>query len=196
VVDLTRMRQTLKKQAEAKANTKPTMNLEAIKSELLQWLAELKLPPGIEATNWEELLQEFPSDPDDNRESGLAVRLALRLCTRENRYLISIMECLDPDSRGVGIVSAHVNWQAYERMIQKAIDESYRGQFDDLLRAKHTLWVQTFRPRELVEALNYCAMAILSNELTVEPDRNMEIEAIPHTQPTAPHFPKNIDEQG
>lgn len=193
---LERMRQTVRKQDRKEAATKPTLNLEAIKEELLQWLAELKLPPEIEATSWEELLQEFPSDPDDNRESGLAVRLALRLCTRENRYLISIMECLDPDSRGVGIISAHVNWQAHERMIQKAIDESYRGQFDDLLRAKHTLWAQTFLPRELREALNYCAMAILSNELTAEPDQNMEIEAVPHAQPSAPRFPKNIDEQG
>ena len=173
------------------------MDLEAVKKELLKWLAELKLPSGSSAESWKNLVQEFPPQTaEKDLTSGLRVRLALPLCTKENRYLISIMECLEPDSQGVYIISAHVNWKADELMMQKLVDEGYHGRFNDLLKAKHTLWAQTFRPKGLPEALNSCAIAILTNELVARPESRLRVETIPHSQPPSPRFPKPVDEQG
>ena len=114
MADLTAMKQAILKQAKEEKSTEPLMDIEAIKSEMLPWLAELKLPPNVEVDSWEDLLQEFPAKPGDEEGKGLRVRLALRLCTADNKYLISIMECLDYDSRGVYLISAHVYWQADE----------------------------------------------------------------------------------
>ncbi len=174
---------------------KPLMDIAAARKELLEWLAPLRLPAGVEAVSWEDLIQQIPTHPEEEKEStGLRVRLALRLCTREHRYLISIMECLDPDSRDVYTVSTHVDWKSDERQMQKLVDEGYRGQFDDLLRARHTLWAQTFREKQLGSALNCCATAILANEMVAEPDQKLKAEAVPRLQSSSPRFPKPIDE--
>lgn len=191
---LSRIKEALLKRAKEEKSSEPLMNIEAIKSEMLPWLAELKLPPNAEVDSWEDLVQEFPAKPGDEEGKGLRVRLALRLCTADNKYLISIMECLDYDSRGVYLISAHVNWKADEKHTQKLVDEGYLGGFDDVLRAKHTLWAQTFRAKELAGALDSCTKAILSNELRVTQDLKLPVEPIPYSQPSSPRFPKPVDE--
>jgi len=169
----------------------PLMDVEAVKADLLGWLAELKLPSGCKAASWADLIHVFPANPEDIKQtSGVRVRLALQLNTRQNKYLVSVMECLNRDSRGVYLISVHVNWRVPERQVQKLIDENYRGHFDDVLRARHTLWAQTFRPEELGEALGSCVKAILSNELVAAKPQEPELEPIKHPQGLPPRFPQ------
>ncbi len=169
----------------------PPVNIPALKADLLKYLGDLKLPAGCSAASWDELIQEFPIPSDDQtRKSGLRMRLALRLYTKANTYLLSIMECLDPDSVGVFLISVHVNWTLPEKQHQKIVEESYRGQFDDVLRAKHTLWAQSFRPRELPDALVSCFRSVLSHELIAGPARVLTETNVTHQQPTIAHFPK------
>jgi len=169
----------------------PLMNVEATKADLLKWLADLKLPSGSTAQSWDELIQIFPASPSEQNEaSGVKMRLALRLFTVENTYLVSVMECLERDSRGVCLISVHVNWRLPERQVQKMVEESYRGQFDDTLRAKHALWAQTYRSREFPDALSACFKAILSHELKAGqlPDESMT--PIHPVLSAVAHFPK------
>lgn len=169
----------------------PLMDVEAVKTDLLDWLVELKLPSGCKAASWADLIHVFPADPEDVKQtSGVRVRLALQLNTRQNKYLVSVMECLNRDSRGVYLISVHVNWRVPERQVQKLIDENYRGHFDDVLRARHTLWAQTFRPEELGEALGSCVKAILSNELVAAKPQEPESEPIKHPRGLPPRFPQ------
>jgi len=166
-----------------------------LKEQLLNWLAEIRIPTGTAADSWEDLIQEFPTNKDEVPESGLELRLAIRLATRENRYLITVMECMSLDSRGIGIVSTHINWKPNERRIQATVEKTYTGEFDDILRAKHTLWAQSFKIEDFMAALCNCAIAILSMELTVAPDDPLKVESIPWCQPQAMHVPKPIDEE-
>lgn len=184
------------KTRQEQAAARPLLDLDAVKTELFQWLAELKLPAEAEVSSWEELVREFPAELEDKERTGVRVRLALGLCTKENRYLISIMECLDVDSRGVYLISAHVNWKADELKIQKKVDEGYLGHFDDVLRAKHALWAQTFRLQEFTDALGRCAIAILGHELVHRPDQLIDVESIVQPRVASPSFPEPTDELG
>jgi hypothetical protein len=154
-------------------------------------VADLKLPAGSSAQSWEELIQTFPALPSElNETSGVRMRLALRLFTTDNTYLISVMECLERDSRGTYLISVHVNWSLQERQVQKMVEESYRGQFDDTLRAKHALWAQTYRSREFPDALAACFKAILSHELKAGLERNESATPINPVLPTVARFPE------
>jgi hypothetical protein len=172
-------------------STLPLMNVAAAREELLKWLSDLKLPSDSSAKSWDELIQVFPALPSEQQEtSGVKMRLALRLFTAENTYLISIMECLERDSRGVYLISVHVNWRVQERQVQKMVEESYRGQFDDTLRAKHALWAQTYRTREFPDALSACFKAILSHELKAGHEPNESATPLNPVQPAVVSFPK------
>ena len=166
-----------------------------LKEILVNWLAEMKIPAGTDADSWADLIQVFPINEDDARTSGLEMLLAVRLATRENRYLITVMRSLSSDHPEVGAVSTYVNWQPTEKRMQAAVERTYTGEFDDILRAKHTLWAQTFKIHEFRDALCSCAIAILSKELTVAPDEPLKVESIPWCQPTALHVPEPIDEE-
>lgn len=169
----------------------PLMNIEGVRGDLLDWLAEFRLPSGSQAQSWADLVQVFPAEPEDKEAtSGVRIRLALRMATKENQYLIAIMECLARDSRGVYLLSVHVNWKPREQQIQKLVEEHYRGHFDDVLRARHTLWAQTFRDGELSEALTSSVKAILSNELVAQKLPEIDCEKLKHPQPTIARFPK------
>jgi hypothetical protein len=100
------------------------------------------------------------------------------------------MECLERDSRGVYLISVHVNWKMQERQMQKLVEEGYRGRFDDTLRAKHALWAQTYRPREFTDALSACFKAILSHELKAGHEMPDSARPINPVKPSVAHFPK------
>ena len=156
------------KQAIVKQHRKdlPLMDVEKVRREVLDWLRQVKYPAGSDGDSWEDDLRVYPPGEGDKKvKSGLKVRLALTLQTARNTYLLSIMECLAPDSREVYILSAYVNWQTNEKRFQEALDRGYLGRFEDVLRARHTVWAQTFRENELHEALDACARALLGNEL-------------------------------
>lgn len=140
------------------------MDIAKIKLGLLDWLAQLKFPPYEGLNGWDDCIREFAVKEDEPR-GGLRIRLALRLHTGQNCYLLSIMECPDSGSPDVHILTAHVNWKQQEWQIQRVLDDSYGHGFKDMLKAKHTVWAQTFRDYELHEALNAAAIAILGNEL-------------------------------
>ena len=169
----------------------PRVDVENAKQELLDWLSQLKLPAYPAANSWEDCLLVFDDKPGEEiPEEGLKIRLALRLFTRENSYLIAIMECLDQKARGVSLLSTHVNWKNDERLVQKAIEEKYVGQFTDMPRAKHIIWAQTFRERELHEALNATAIAILGHELVGErPSTGDDCDLLTHPISAAAAFP-------
>lgn len=170
---------------------KPLLDVEATRAELLHWLTEMKLPPGSKASAWEGLVQVFPGKPEENSAtSGVRLRLALPLATKENKYLIAILECLELDSRGTYLICVYVNWKAPERQMQKLVEEGYRGHFDDVLRGRHTLWAQTFRSGELTGALACCVKAVLSNELVSHPEGPLEVEKLRITSPAPARFPK------
>ena len=173
----------------------PLMDIEGIKQELLDWLAQIPFPAYPGAVCWEDCLQAFPAAPDEKQQkSGISIRLTLPLYTRENKYLIAIMESLDPASRGVYFLSVHANWKSNERCLQKALEEAYTGLFDDALKAKHAIWVQTFQKGELHEALNGCALAILGQELVGESYTEKEGESVEQVYPTIVRFPRRVKE--
>jgi hypothetical protein len=144
----------------------PLMDVEKMRQGVLDWLRQIRYPSGSPGSSWEDLLRVYPTEEGDKQlESGVIIRLALALHTTQNAYLLSLMECLAPDSREVYILCAHVNWKESEKRLQKSLDEGYVGSFEDVLRARHTVWAQTFRESELPEALNSCALALLGREL-------------------------------
>jgi hypothetical protein len=194
---LEQLKDGIRAQAEQEQARLPLMNVEKMREELLSWLAVMKLPVGVEAESWEDLIQVFPAEEGEQEmDTGVRARLALRLSTRENRYLISILESLEPDSRGTYLIGAHVNWKSDELKKQQRVDREYRGTYDDLLRSRHVLWAQTFREGELEEALNSCALAIMNNELVAEPTPALETKPIPRQQASPPEFPTADDEPG
>ena len=123
----------------------------------------------------------------------MRVRLAVRLNTKAHRYLIAILESLDPNSRGVDFISVYVNWKEDEYRFQQVVESSYAGHFDGTLKAKHTLWAQTFRRRELLDALNSCAVAILGHEL-IAPRTDETLDTVKHRPGEIPSFPEPLDD--
>ena len=172
----------------------PLMDLSAIKKDLLRWLEQLPVPGDVDG-GWEQLVQEFPAEPEDAKEDkGICIRLTVRLTTATNRYMIALMESLDPKNRSVYFATVHVNWKEDEYRKQEAVEQSYSGEFDGLLKAKHNLWTQTFRVHEIHKTLDSCAFAILGHELTKQPKKEMRGERISHDIVTAPDFPETIEE--
>jgi len=169
----------------------PLMDIDEVKTEFLAWLAEVRFPACPDAASWEECLQVFPPEPEEKQlESGRRIRLALRFYTRENQYLIALSENLAPESRGVYSLSIHVNWQEKEKQLQKLVEETYTGHFEDSLRAKHTLWAQTVRVEDIQEALSSCATAILGNELVGRKENKIDKTTVNKPQQTKLNFPE------
>ncbi|MDD3732569.1 MAG: hypothetical protein PHU88_09370 [candidate division Zixibacteria bacterium] len=153
----------------------PKMDIDRMRDEFLTWLAQLKLPADADVSSWLECVKVFRPEPGEGSlESGRRIRIALRLYTRENQYLLSISESLNPENRGVYTMAVHVNWQDREKHMQELVEKSYTGKFNDSLRAKHTLWAQTFRMEEIQDAFNSCAIAMLGNELVGRKDSRID----------------------
>lgn len=172
----------------------PLMDLPTIKKDLLKWLEQWPVPGDSEG-GWEQLVQEFPAEPEDAKATtGICIRLTVRLNTSTNRYMIALLESLDPKSRSVYFATVHVNWNENEYRVQEAVEQSYAGHFSGQLKAKHNLWTQTFRLHETGKALNSCAMAILGHELIAQPAKEESGERVPHDIITSPAFPETIEE--
>ncbi|MBN1212828.1 MAG: hypothetical protein JXA92_09655, partial [candidate division Zixibacteria bacterium] len=171
--------------------SQPLIDTDEVKEEFLAWLAEVKFPAYPDAKSWEECLQVFPPDPEEKQlDSGRRIRLALRLYTRENQYLVMLSENLAPESRGVYSLSVHVNWRDKEKHLQRLVEETYTGHFEDSLRSKHTLWAQTVRVEDIQDALGNCATAILGNELVGRKESKIDKTTINKPQQTKLHFPE------
>ena len=173
----------------------PLMDVAEMEKDFLSWLAELKFPVSPDASSWEDCLRTFPStEEEQSLESGRRIRLALQLHTIENQYVISIIENLEPSSRGTHTICVHVNWRLDEWQKQKTVESGYTGKFDDLPKARHTIWAQTFRPGGLISALNTCAIAILGNELKGHSQTRTIGERLRHPQATSVTFPSTIED--
>ncbi len=172
----------------------PLLDVVGTKVVLLKWLGQWNRPDNPDSNDWADLVQEFPADPGDNElTSGMRMRLVVRLATSGNRYLVAVLESLDPHSRGVYFISVYVNWKESEYRFQQVVESSYVGHFDGTLKAKHTLWAQTFRRRELLDALNSCAVAILGHELIVPPiDETPDM--VKRRSGEIPSFPEPLDD--
>jgi hypothetical protein len=169
----------------------PSMDLDEIKGEFLEWLVGLRFPPSPDAVSWAESLQVFPPTREEKElETGRRIRMALRLYTHENQYLIALSENLAPESRGVYALSVHVNWREKEKQLQKQVEETYTGHFNDSLRPKHTLWAQTVRHEDIHEALCHCAVAILGNELVGRRENKNEKTVLEKPLPAKIDFPE------
>lgn len=145
-------------------------DLNKVRAELCDWLEQIPFPFYSDASNWNDLIKEYRDDDNQKKQtSGIKLRLRLKLYTTKNEYILSIVECLDSDSLDNNIVVVHVNWKHDELNSFEAINHEYQLHFDSLLKAKHTIWAQTFKLKELNDALDQCALAILGNELKGSP---------------------------
>ncbi|HOP06831.1 MAG TPA: hypothetical protein PLF13_06015 [candidate division Zixibacteria bacterium] len=173
----------------------PLINIEGVKGEMLDWLAQLKFPYNHSCNQWEDCLSVFPPTQEEiDLESGLRIRLSLRLRTRLNKYLISVLECLTPSARGTYIICCHMGWREKERQLQQLVEETYMGSFADVLKARQAIWVQTFHEGELVLALDCCARAMLGEELIgdLEPD-DVDGEPLSVRPPMKMDIPERAD---
>ena len=168
-------------------NSKRPFEMEPTVNSLLDWLQQIPFPPYQNKSSWREILNLFPpSENPPELQSGLQVRINFKLYTSQQSYMITLLECLDSDASDINIITVHKNWQHAELLKQKSIDISYHQAFTDMLKAKHTLWAQTYRLLYLHEALNSCLLAIMGNELKgVPPIETKEAVKKPHVQITA-----------
>ncbi len=176
--------------------SEPLMDIEKYKADFLLWLNQLTFPEFKTATSWEECLIVIPhGDGAQDLEEGVKVRFAITLFTLRNRYLLSVLEHYDPKSRGKYLFTIHINWDETEKRILKRIESQYSKQFDGGLKAKHTIWAQTFGEGELHEALNAGAVAILSNELTNENEKTQSGTPIQKPHYSQPIYAEKTDEE-
>ena len=188
-------RETRKAAKKELERQQPLMDVAEMEKDFLSWLAELKFPVTPDAVSWQDCLKTFPSTEDEqNLESGRRIRLALQLHTTENQYVISIIENLEPSSRGTHTICVHVNWKLDEWQKQKTVESGYKGKFDDLPTARHTIWAQTFRPGGLISALNACAVAILGNELAGRSQTRTIGEHLQRPQAASIRFPSQTED--
>ena len=90
-------------------------------------MAELHFPVSPEVHSWDDCLKVTPpTDEDRASEEGHRVRFSLNLHTKENHYLILIIENLASDSREVYAISVHVKWRKDEWQMQRLADTNYR----------------------------------------------------------------------
>ena len=164
--------------------------IDEIREDLIEWLAQLRFPDVEGSGSWSDCVRLFDVDPEEEEQQvGVKVRLAFRLYTERNQYLISIMECLNPEDKDVHILATHVNWRSGEWEKQKKLDEAYGGRFVDALRGRHTVWTQTFRKGELHGALDAAAKAILGHELVGTPPEGSSGRPIRIAVPVSAEFP-------
>lgn len=170
----------------------PLLDIELMKKELLEWLAQIKLPSGSSQSSWEKLIKTFPAKPKEELElTGTRLRISLSLLTPQNRYLLTVLENLTPSARGVFTVALFVNPKEEQRQMQKLVEEAYTGNFDDLPRASNILWAQTIRYGELGTALDSGATAILGRELVAkQPPKESPGTPIKTPLATDPDFPE------
>ena len=150
------------------------MDTAKMKEQVLSWLEQFKFPGPAGRLSWEDCILEYPAQHEEKESlSGRRLRITVNLFTAANQYIISIIECLAPNVRGTYIITVHVNWTKRERQVQQTIDESYKGSFDNGLKARHIIWIQSFGEKQLFSALDACAVAIFGHELTpsVESDK-------------------------
>lgn len=148
----------------------PLMDIQKTKLVFLSWLKQMKFPGYGKVQSWDDWIFESEEEsPDEIPTSGTKVRLSAKLYTATNRYLISILELLEIKSRENYIVCVHTGWKDDELRIRRRIEKEYTGNFNENLRAKHTVWAQNFKNGELFDALNACGAAILARELADEP---------------------------
>ncbi len=156
----------------------PLMDVDLVKKELLDWLAELRFPVSAGKHAWDDCIKvNRPTEEEQTVGEGHRIRVSLTLHTRVNHYLILIIENLAPDSREVFAISVHVRWQKEEWQMQRHADANYKGEFTDIPKARHTLWAQNFRIGQLHEALNACAVAILGHELVPFSNKTEDLSA-------------------
>lgn len=173
----------------------PLIDIEAVKGEMLDWLAQLKFPKDHSCNDWEDCLSVFPPSTEEiELESGIRIRLSLRLRTKQNRYLITVLECLARSARGTYIVCCHMGWKEKERQLQQLVEETYAGRFVDILKTRHAIWVQTFREGDLVVALDCCARAMLGEELVGDlMAEEIDGEPLPNRPPAMLDLPEPTD---
>jgi len=175
---------------------RPLMDVDRVREEIFEWLAEIKGPVFRDVTTWEKNIKVLPLDDEDKSEvAGRRIRFALHFYTKENQYLITIIENLALSSRDVYIISVIVNWSNKERQNQQMIDQAYTGNFEDTLRARHTLWAQTFQIEELHDALSNCAVAILGNELVEKCESKNNGVPLTDIYPQNVSFPKPSEDE-
>jgi hypothetical protein len=171
----------------------PLIDVDAVKKEVLEFLTQVKFPGYPDADSWDEAVKTFPATVEEQEMlDGRRLRLAFRLFTKTNQYLISIIESLHIQGRGVYIMCVHVNWQTTEKRIQKNLEETYTGEFKDTLRTKHTIWAETFRSEELKNALTDCFIAILGYELVSVTDSQANKRPIKNILPVSLEIPEKI----
>ncbi len=173
----------------------PLMDIKLMRNSLERWLHRWNIPQDSGIVSWNDAINTYPATEEEKQlKAGLRVRIALKLYTRTNRYLISLLESLAPVDRKEYIITAHVNWTDSEKAIYKKVEQTYQGQFDDVLKARHVLWAQNFRISNVEDAITQCVVAILGHELIAEPvDTNKGIP-IDHTLTKAPEFPEETTE--
>ncbi len=168
----------------------PLMDVSLVKSELEVWLEQLPLPASSNAKNWNELIKVFPANENEKElHQGLRMRLSLKLNTPSNNYIISIIESLVPSSRDNYIIIVYAGWKKDEWILQKQIEELYKGVFDESIRTQHIIWAQNFTERTLDQALNSCAVAILGNEINTD-KTSTEKKPINHPMPENFTYPE------
>jgi len=146
------------------------MDVDEVKKEVVEWLDDIPYPEYPNKNSWAECVTTYPAKPEDKElESGIRLRISFKLYTADNEYLVSMLESLSPESRNTYFLTVHLNWKKHEKLVQEKIEMNYRGHFDDILKAKHTVWAQTFEMPEIREALGNAAKAILGLELKGDP---------------------------
>lgn len=173
----------------------PLFNVDQGKQALISWLTNAGFPPPAPASDWDKAINTFPPEPGDaNADAGRRVRLAFRLFTPRNRYVIMIMESFVPENRGVYSLMACVGWHKDELALQQSIEKVYTGRFDDDSRPLQTIWAQNFKMTEFDEALDATAKAILGRELKSEPPDDSTGSPISHPPTERVSFPSRADE--
>lgn len=174
----------------------PLMDIDKIREEFLAWLADFKFPGRAEKSCWENCLTVIPRlEGGKELEQGIKMRFALSLFTAKNKYLISVLECFDPDARENYILTVHTNWDETEKRMLRFIENQYDKEFDDGLKPRHTIWAQTFKEGELGPALDSAAKAILGEELTADTDPVPTGKTMSPPKYSAPLFPESCDEK-
>ncbi len=173
------------------AANQPLMDVERVRQTLLEWLGSLVLPASAGDIDWSDSIRIWPGDPGEIEiNSGRRARLAVRLFTHQNRYVVSFIESLAPSSRGVYTLCCHVDWQDAHRMLSQRIEEAYAGAFLESLRAWQIIWAQTVTYADIFDALNHCAVAMLGYELTNRPPLDGSGQGRLAIHPQAVSFPR------
>lgn len=148
-------------------NNKKKFQLDETVASLLDWFSQIQFPHYPDAEYWNDIVTVFPDHPNEAEvpSDGLKIRISLKLYTATNAYMITILECLNNDANDINIITVHVNWDETELQVEESLGKKYNKQFTDMLKAKHTIWAQTYRLLELHTALDSCMMAIMGHEL-------------------------------